>query len=802
MLKDIRRALRLLVRDRFFTIVAAITLAIGIGTNTLIFSLISGILWKSLPYEHSDQIFLLQENNLKKGVDHFAVAPANYFDWRSQNSTLQSMGAFRMASVSLTGIDDPEQLLAVQVSVDVLPVLGIQPAHGRLFTQQEGEPGFDKVAVLSNSLWRRLGADPQLVGRKIVLNDEPRTVVGVMPPGFYFPTESSDLWLPLAMVPAQAANRTIHSVFVVARPKPGISADRVRNDLNVIADRLQASFPQTNNGAGVTVVSLLENTVSNVRPGLRILSWAVFLILGIACVNVTNLLLAKNTVRQREFAIRTALGAKRIHIARVILTENLLLTLVGSLLGLGVAYGGLTYLKRLGPAEIPRLNDATLDGTALSITLLVAFVSALLLTIGPFVSAEGVLLRDALGNAGRTTAGRSRDRTQLSLVAAEVGLTLVVLIGAGLLTSSLLKLRSTDLGFRPDKVLTMRVDLPAKRYSGRQIDFFRQLTEKVDNLPGVSAAGIIDGVPLSGYNPVDKFLVEGKAFPPGEEPAAAAPVIGPGFLEAAGIPILKGRFYTATDSAGSEPVFVISNAMAKKLWPGEDAIGKRIKPLYPDFPWSTVVGVVGDIRQRSVESAPVPTVYYLYTQIPKSMQDEMLGRMTLVVRSALDPTVLGTTVRNVVRDADRDLPVFDLRAMDEVLSDSLSKPRFNSLLLSTLSIEALVLALVGVYGLTTYVMGQRRREIAIRVAFGAQRNDILRMILLRSSRAIVIGLAVGGFGALIFTRLLASVLYGVKATDLNIFLFAACVMGTTAFLASLLPAIRANVVDPGTAIRE
>lgn len=803
MFRDIRRALRMLLRDRLFALVAVITLAIGIGTNTLIFSLISGILWKPLPYKDSSHILLLQENNKSKGVDHFAVAPANYGDWRTQNNTLESMGAFRIVSVNLTGVDDPEKLEAVQVSADVFPALGAQPRLGRVFVRQEDQPGQDKVAVLSDSLWRRLGARQDILGSTLLFNNEPRTIVGVMPKGFYFPIETAEVWLPMAMAPAESANRATHSVFVVARPKPGVSTDSVRNDLNVIAQRLQTAYPKTNAGSGVTVISLLDSTVGSIRPGLRILSWTVFLILAIACVNVTNLLLARNTVRRREFAVRTALGAKRIHLVRALATENLLLALAGGLLGLGVAYGGLTYLKRLGPPEIPRLQDATLDGTVLAITLLIALATGLFLTIGPLFSAENVVLQEALGSSGRTTTtGRASERSQRFLVAMEVGLALVVLIGAGLLVKTLLQLQSADLGFQPDKVLTLRLDLPPARYSGRQIEFFRELTEKVRTLPGVTAAGLIDGVPLSGYNPLDKFQIEGQSFPPGNEPGAIAPVVGPGYFEAAGIPLLKGRFFLPSDTSDSQPVLVISSAMAKKFWPNEDPVGKRIKPLEPDFPWCTIAGVVGDIRQRSVESAPAPTFYYLYTQIPKSMQNEMLGRMTLVVRSPEESSTLGPSLKNLVRQADRELPVYDMMPMDEVLTASLSKPRFNSLLLGTLAIEALLLAIVGVYGLTSYVMDQRRRDIAIRMAFGAQRSDIMFLMLSRSSRAVVAGLVAGILGALLLTRFLTSLLYGVKALDLNTFIFVSLVMAAAAFIASLIPALRATVVDPALTIRE
>jgi putative ABC transport system permease protein len=797
--KDIRFGLRTLARNPGTTLAALVALALGIGANTAIFSVVSGVLLEPLPYPKPNELMLVWEKNPSIGFPRFSVSPHNFEDWREQGRSFAGLAALEMTRMNLTGGDQPESVPGARVSADYFRVLGVEPVRGRAFRPEEGRLGANRVAVISHGLWqRRFGSDPSAVGAALRLDGEPYTVVGVAPPGFEFPQER-ELWVPLAFDMAKE-NRGDHYLIVLGRLAGGVSEEQAQTEMDAIAARLEAAYPDIQTGWGVDITPLRDFLVENVESALVILLVFVSFVLLIACANVANLLLARVASREREMAIRTALGAGRARLVRQMLTETMVLFLAGGALGLFLAFWGIRALIALDPDGIPRAQEIGLDNRVLLFTLLVSLGTGLLFGLVPALSAAGRQLAESLKEGGRAMAGGVRGRlVRNGLVLGQMALTLVLLVGAGLLIQSFARLQAVDPGFRPEGVLTARVALPRAEYAepARQIAFHQQLLEKVRALPGVRNAGTVFPLPLGG-NMVLSFAVEGRpAPPPSEVPNTHVRGVSPGYFQTMGIAVRQGRTFTEQDVQGSLPVVVVNENMAKKIWPGESPLGKRINFGDPAVPgdWMTVVGVVAPVRHMALDEDPGSEVYWPQYQQP-------FADASLVLRTDQDPASQANAIRQAVRSLDPNLPVDQIRTMEELVASSLSQSRFKMVLLSLFAGLALVLAAVGVYGVVSYTVAQRTHEIGIRMALGAERRNVLRLVVRQGMVVVLIGVALGvalAFGA---SRYLAGQVYGVSAKDPLTFLAVPLVLIAVALLANYLPARRATQVDPLVALRQ
>lgn len=804
MLKDIRYGIRSLLKRPGLTAVALITLGLGIGVNTAIFSAVDSVLLRPLPLKDPARLVAVWEHTPSLGIVQNQMSPANYFDLRNQNQVFEDAGAFTEFSLNLTGEGEPERLDGQMVTASVFPLLGVSPALGRTFAADEDQVGKEHVVVLSDALWRRrFNRDLGIINRQITMNTESFTVVGVMPPSFFFPEREAELWIPWAMEPEQASGRGDHYLRVIARLKSGITIEHANAEVESFAARLAAEYPRTNEGLGILVRSFHQDYVGDLRLPILILFGAVGVVLLIVCANVANLLLAQATTRRREIAIRMAVGAGRWTIARQFLVESLLLAVGGGLLGVLGAIWGVEALSKLLPESLAKLQAITIDTRVLLFTLAVIVITAIAFGVGPALHATRANPGDSLSETGRDLAGgRSGRHVRRLLVVSEVALAVVLLVGAGLLIRSFQRLRQVDLGFKTDNLLTMRMVLPLPKYQKAEARnaFYGELFRRVGEIPGVESAGMISFLPLSTSGMKFSFSVEGRANPGDMNlPFALYRAVSPDYLHAMGIPLQRGRFFDTHDVPESLPVVVVNRRLAEHFWPGEEATGKRVKvgPVDSPNPWATVIGVVGDVRQAGLYGDQQFEMYAPYAQERRSW----LAPRDLVVRTNRDASSLAGAVRQAVWAVDKDQPVSDVRTMDQVFAAAISRERFQMLLLGLFASLALVLACVGLYGVISYAVAQRTHEIGVRMALGAQRGDVLRLVIRQGMVLTFAGLLLGTIGALAATRVMTELLYGVTATDAVTFISVGGLLVLVAFLACFIPARRATKVDPLVALR-
>jgi putative ABC transport system permease protein len=801
LLHDLRYAVRTQVKNPAFTIVAVMALALGIGANTAIFSVVNTVLLRPLPYKDPDRLVMVWEDATKAGYPRDVPTNANFIDWRDQNHVFEGMAAIAYDSFNLTGAGDPERLDGRRVSASLFQLLGVDPQIGRVFTAAEDQPGSERVVILSYGVWqRRFAGDPGIVGKAISLNGASYTVVGVMPARFQFPTIADQVWVPIAFTPEQAADRTTHYLTVLARLKPGVTLSQAQTEMSTIATRLQQQYPQSNTDIGAAVTLLQEDLVSDIRPALLILLGAVAMVLLIACANVANLLLARAAVRQKEIAVRVALGARRQRLIRQFLTESLMLSTMGGIVGLGIAYGGLILLRSFIPENISQAREISLDFKVLGFTLFVSIATGVIFGLAPAIQALRFNQSETLKEGGRDAArGSSGKRLRSLLVTAEVAISLVLLIGAGLLINSFLRLRNVDPGFRVDNLLTMKIVLsePKYREAERRSAFYKELVQRIEALAGVRSAAVTTSLPLYSSGNSIAVVFDGRPEPPpGQEPIIVTRIISTKYFDTMGIPLLKGRQLTEQDTRTSPRVVVISEAMARRYWPNENATGKRIALGKVEKPedWIHVIGVAKDVRQR-LTTDPKPQMYLSHHQT------DFFAPEDLVVRTDVDPTTMAATVRKAVWEIDKDQPVSDIRTMEDILADSIARQRFSMLLLAIFASVALVLAAVGIYGVMSYSVAQRTHEIGIRMALGAQTGAVLKLAVGYGMKLVLIGIVVGLVAAFALTRVMSTLLFGVTATDPATFTLIPLLFVCVAAIASYIPARRATKVNPIVALR-
>jgi putative ABC transport system permease protein len=803
-LQDVRYGLRMLAKNPGFTCIAVLALALGIGANTAIFSVVDAILLKPLPYKNPDQLVVIWENATHLGFPKNTPSPANFLDWRQQSTVFAGMAAFAERSFNLTGVGEPERLDGRRVSANLFDLLGVKALIGRTFVADEDKPG-TKVAIINESLWkRRFGSDPAVIGRALTLNGESYTVVGVVPRSVRLPAFGNwrdQVWVPLAFSSEEAANRGDHFLEVIARMKPGVTLQKARTEMQTIAARLAQEYPKFNLRIGSVVNPLSEEIVGDMKPALLILLGAVAFVLLISCANVANLLLARAAARQKEIALRLALGADRARLTKQLLVESLLLSLIGGGVGLGLAYLGLEILTRFIPQDLAQAENIAIDGKVLLFTLLIAVVTGLLFGLAPASQASHFNLNDTLKEGGRDSgAGTRGKRLRSSLVIAEVAVSFILLIGAGLLINSFLHLRNLDPGFRVDHLLALNVDLSEVKYpdNARRTAFFDEVVRRVQALPGVRSVAVAGNLPFTYNGDSMGIAVEGIPDPaPDEWPDVIYRAVGPGYFGTMGIPLLRGRDFNEHDTMSSTMTVVVSEKTAQHYWPNDNPIGKRLKPgsTTSQGPWRTVIGVVKDVRQNDFIAEPKMQMYLDYRQLTS------LTPNALVIRTAVDPLSLAGSVRNAIWAVDKDQTVANIDSMGNIVAGAIARQRFSMLLLAVFAGLALVLAAVGIYGVMSYSVAQQTREIGIRIALGAKRSNVLGMTLTQGLRLIGAGLLLGLVGALLLTRVMSSLLFGISATDPLTFLGISLVLLAVALLATYLPALRATKVDPMIALR-
>jgi putative ABC transport system permease protein len=799
LLQDLRHGARLLVRAPGFAAIAIAALAIGIGANTAIFSVVNTLLIQRLPYQDPDRLAVVWEHNLPRDRKNNVVSPGNFIHWREMNQAFEDIAAVGMTfNLTLTGAGDPEELPFQYVSASFFPLLGVPPALGRPFRADEEGPN-TRVVVISHRLWQeRFNGDPRILSRPITLQGEPYTVTGVMPAGFYYMDKTVNLWMP---VPFSEASRTPRGrwITVLARLKPDVTFGRAQQEMERVHGELRRLFPDFNTGWTARVVPLTEQLTGNVRPALIVLLGAVAFVLLISCANVANLLLARATARQRELAVRAALGAARSRLIRQLVAESSVLAAAGGASGLLLAWWALHLLRVVVAERLPiaRLETVGIDSLVLAFTVGASVLSGLFFGLVPALSASGSALNEALKEGNRAGTGARGNRTRNAFVVVEIALALVLLVGAGLLVRSFVGLLNVNPGFDPARTVTMRVGLPDSRYGepAQRVQFFQRLFDRVDALPGVQASGATSFLPLAGLGAATAFEVIGKPRAPrGEEPVVDVRVIANDYLKAMGVPLLRGRLFDEQNPTDNRNRVVINEMMAKKYWPGEDPIGKRIRISWNDPREDEIIGVVGDIRNAALETEARATNYWPHARFP-------YGSMTLAIRTAGEATSIANAVARLVREQDPNLAVADVRTMGDVVANSVAERRLTMLLLTIFAGAALLLAAVGIYGVIAYSVTQRTPEIGIRMALGAQRGDVLRMVVGQAMALAAAGIAIGGIGALLLTRLMTGLLFNVKPGDPLTFAAVALVLGVVAMVASYLPGLRATRVDPVIALR-
>ena len=799
--QDLHYGLRMLVKNPSFTIVAVLALALGIGANSAIFSVVNTVLLRPLPYKNPGRLVMLWEEATHLGFPKNTPSPANFIDWRAQNTVFEAMAAMVERSFNLTGVGEPERFDGRRVSANLFDLLGVQPQLGRAFRAEEDKPG-SRVVILSNGLWQhRFGGDPRVIGQAVSLNGESYTVIGVMPGSFQFPTRRDQLWVPLAFDAKEAASRGNHFLEVIARMKPGVTLQQAQAEMSTIAARLAQQYPEENLRVGSVVTALQEQVVGDIKPALLVLLGAVGFVLLIACANVANLLLARAAARQKEIALRLALGAGRSRLTRQFLTESVLLAVIGGAVGLLLSIAGLRVLKTFIPDTISQAQAISIDAKVLVFTGLVALVTGIIFGLAPAMQVSHLDINDTLKEGGRDAAGGTRgNRIRALLVIGEIAVSFVLLMGAGLLINSFMHLRNLHPGFRANHLLTMKIPLSEVKYPDkeRRSPFYAEVLRRVQALPGVQSAAVAGNLPLTYDGDSMPIGIEGRTDPPPDQrPDVILRVVGPGYFSTMGIPLVRGRDFSEQDKADSARVVIVSEKTARHFWPGENPIGKRLKPgsTNRNIPWIEIIGVVKDVRQNDFVSEPKMQMYMPYQQL------NSFAPNALVVRTNVEPLSLTGAVRNAIWAVDKDQPVSNLRSMDEIVSEAVARQRFSMLLLGIFAALAMVLAAVGIYGVMSYSIAQRTREIGLRIALGAQKSDVLKMILRQGLRFVAAGLAIGLAASFVLTRVMASLLFGISATDPATFVSISLMLIAVALLASYIPAVRAMKIDPMLALR-
>jgi predicted permease len=798
--QDVVYAVRMGLKSPVLTVMAVFAMALGIGANTAIFSIVNAILLKPLPYPDAERLVRVWETEPE--LEKAPIAPADFLDWRQQNHSFEQLAAFRSQSFNFSGDGEPERIRGTRVSANFFSLLGIQPVLGRSFTEDEDQPGRNKVLVLTDELWRRrFGSDPNIVGKTTLVNDQSYMIVGVTPRGATFPTKQAEVFTPNAFNDAERKTRRTHYISAVARLKPNVTLAQAQSDMSGIAGRLAQQYAASNSNVGVKLVSLKEEVIGNVERLLLIMMAAVVCVLLIACGNIANLLLSRAVTRQKEVAIRNALGASRGRIIRQMLTESVLLSLVGGVVGLLLAFGIIYALLILKPANIPRLTEIHLDARSLAFTFSLSLLTGVLFGLFPALRASTPDLEESLKQGGlRKTQGRSHHRLRNLLVVGQVAVSLLLLIVAGLLIKSFVRLNNEDLGFEPKNLLTMEIALPPSKYKDgqSQVAFFQQAVDSLKSTPGVQAVGAISDLPLLGGNSTI-FQIEGRPIAQAK-PLTEFRLINADYFRAMQIPLLRGRFFTDTENKTAPGVVIINETLARRYFPGEDVLGKRLG-LSDPVDWREIVGVVRDVRDYGPDTEPNPQCYVPMAQNTPDYLDAVSSALALVLRTNSDPKSLTPTVRQRLHTLDRAQPIQNLKTMEEVFGESVAQRRFNMLVLSVFAAFALLLAAVGVYGVISYSVTQRTHEFGVRMALGARPADVNKLVLSHALKLAVAGIVLGLAAAFAVTRTLSSFLYGVTATDPAIFIVTALLMGGIALLASYFPARRATKVNPIIALR-
>jgi putative ABC transport system permease protein len=802
LLADVRYAIRTLLKRPVFTAVAVITLALGIGANTAIFSVVNAVLLEPLPYERPGELVLLWSRHAPSGADERSVSFPDFFDWKEQSGAFEWIAATRAVAFNLTDGSDPERVNGARVSANLLSTLGVRPAFGRDFREEEGLPGAEPVALLGYNLWQqRYGKDPGVVGRPLSIDGRSYTVVGILPRDFYYPAAETSLYVPLVPAKSEQA-RGSRFLRVTGRLKQGVTLAEAQAEMDTIAGRLADQFRQSNADWTIKLVGLHDQTVAKVRPALLMLLGAVSCVLLIACANVANLLLARSTARRTEFAIRTALGASRARLIRQLLTESALLSMTGGALGLLLAIWGVPVLTSISTTSIPRVEGVRMSDQVLAFTLLVSLLTSVLFGIAPAIQSSSKRLTESLKEGRKGSTGGILHRRLLNLlVVVEVALAIVLLAAAGLMIRSFIAINEVPPGFDPKGVVTMSASITQPTYSEikQQAIFYRRLLEKVGAIPGVESASADNRPPMFSGSNSTSFVLQSQPVPPGNEPTADCRVVRPDYFKTLRIPVLAGREVAESDDEEAPDVVVINRTLAEQYFGGEDPLGKYVQ-IYPPEPkrWRKVIGVVGDVRLLGLDSQINPAIYVPIAQNPYPAP---MRSGFLVVRSSLETSSLVEAIRSEIKTIDAGVPVSQVRTMESVVSDSLAQRRMNMSLLVVFAALAALLAGVGIYGVMSYSVAERTHEIGVRMALGASSGAVVGMIIFAAARVTALGIAAGIAAALATTRVMSSLLFEVSAADPLTYALIAALLAGVALIASYVPARKAARVDPMVALR-
>jgi putative ABC transport system permease protein len=800
--QDLRYGLRMLTKNPGFTLVAVLAIALGIGANTTIFSCVNALLLRPFSFDNQERLIMVWERVPDAGVRRGSVAPGNFMDWRDQSRSFDEIAAIQRRAFNLTEGDQPERVPGARVSPRFFALLNVKAARGRVFSDEEGQTGREQVALVKQSLWeRRYASDPNLVGRQIMIDGKAHTVVGILPKEFNFPVNGSELWTPLAFDAKEQVARGNHYLEVIGRLKQGVTMAQAQAEVESISQRTEQQFPETNTGRAGFVEGFNESHTRGSRVYLNVLMGAVLFVLLIACANVANLLLVRSTSRQKEIAVRMALGGTRWRLIRQLLTESIVLALIGGGLGLLFSVWGIEFIKGGIPPgftqHIPGWDKMQLDSSVLLFTLMVTLLTGAVFGLAPAFQATRLNLNESLKESGKgASSGSSRNRLRSLLVVSEVALSLVLLVGAGLMIRSFVELMRSDLGVNPSNVLTMELSIPRLKYPEEQqrVNFYQELVGRIQNLPGVTEAAAVNLVPMGRSNTSSNFRIDGQPPPlKGKEPHADYRVVTPRYFEAIGTPIRQGRVFTEQDKKGSPQVVIINEQLARRYFPAGDALGRRLIISEEEGPLE-IVGVAADVKDEDLDEEAEMTSYRPFAQEP-------WWSMALVVRTASDPVQFTQAIRNEVRSLDAEQPVYNIKTMEQIVDESISAKRLAMLMLGFFAFGALLLAAIGIYAVMSYAVTSRSHEIGIRMALGAQPRDILRLIIQQGLVLTLIGVGLGLLGAFALTRAMTEILYGVNATDPLTFGGISLLLSIVAFAACYIPARRATRVDPMIALR-